>query len=50
MASIKLLTWFNETNAFKINSSNEAVNAFEKEIMRVSYFSNSKESLEKLIK
>jgi beta-mannanase len=50
MAQIRLLSWFNETNAFKINSSREAVNGFEKEIMKSPYFINSKEGLEKWIK
>jgi hypothetical protein len=48
MSRARLVSWFNETNAFKINSSHDAVNAFEKEIMKQDYYKGT-ESLEGLI-
>ncbi len=38
MSKIRLLTWFNEKESFKINSSSESQNAFLKYILKDDYF------------
>jgi hypothetical protein len=50
MARVRLVSWFNETDAFKINSSRESIDAFEKAIMGNDYFENGKAGLDTLLK
>jgi beta-mannanase len=50
MSRIRLLSWFNETNAFKINSSRQSVNAYENFILKEAYFKNGKAQMELLMK
>jgi beta-mannanase len=50
MSKIKLLTWFNEKETFKINSSREAKNAFLNYVMKDDYFKSGTEYIYPLIK
>ncbi|MGQ0827245.1 MAG: glycoside hydrolase family 26 protein [Bacteroidota bacterium] len=49
MSKIRLLTWFNEKSTFKVNSSIEAQNAFQKYIMLNDHFKSGIENIYPLV-
>jgi hypothetical protein len=49
MSKIKLLTWFNEKETFKINSSNGSQGAYLDFILKNDYFKSGTEHLNPLL-
>jgi hypothetical protein len=50
MSQFRLLTWFNEKETFRINSSNSSRNAFVKYIVNCSYFKSGTKNISSLIR
>ncbi len=48
-SKIKLISWFNEGEKFKINSSRESINAFQNYILKEEYFTSGKTEFEKTL-